>query len=209
MTYHYLTNPEEIYRQSFKMIDELVDVSSYSPENADVIKRMVHACGVPEIVEQIHCQPEFANSAIKALNQNNCNVIGDCEMVLAGMMQKRAPHGTSFFCTLNNNQTPELAKSLSTTRSAAAVELWKGKIEQSIIVIGNAPTALFHLLELLETHSEKPAAIIGLPVGFVGAAESKQALTESKIDVPFITLMGRMGGSAMASAALNALLLQI
>ena len=209
MTYRYLTNPDAIYRQSFKMIDELVDVSSYSIENAEVIKRMVHACGAPEIVEQIHCHPEFANTAIKALNQDYCNVIGDCEMVLAGMMQKRAPNGTNFFCTLNNEATPELAKSLNTTRSAAAVELWKGKIEQSVIVIGNAPTALFHLLELLETHSERPAAIIGLPVGFVGAAESKQALMQAKINVPFITLTGRMGGSAMASAALNALLLQL
>ncbi len=209
MTYHYLSNPDEIYRQSFKMIDDLVDVSDYSPGNADVIKRMVHACGVPEIVKQIHCHRGFADSAINALTQNNCNVIGDCEMVLAGMMQKRAPTETNFFCTLNNDETSELAKSLNTTRSAAAVELWKGKIEQSVIVIGNAPTALFHLLELLETHPEKPAAIIGLPVGFVGAAESKQALIESKIEVPFITLTGRMGGSAMASAALNALLLQL
>ena len=209
MTYHYLTNPDEIYRQSFKMIDKLVDVSSHSSENAAVIKRMIHACGVAEIVQQIHCHPEFANSAIKALKQSNCNVIGDCEMVLAGIMQKRAPKGTNFFCTLNNNETPELAKSLSTTRSAAAIELWKGEIEQSVIVIGNAPTALFHLIELLENHSEKPAVIIGLPVGFVGAAESKQALIESEINVPFITLKGRMGGSAMASAALNALLLQL
>ena len=209
MNYQYLKHPDEIYRQSFKQIDELVDVSNLSPDNATVIKRMVHACGVVEIVAQIDCHPEFAQAAKNALSQGPCTVIGDCEMVLAGMMKSRAPEHTQFLCTLNNEKTPALAKSLATTRSAAAVELWKPHLDNSIIVIGNAPTALFHLLETLPILSVKPAAIIGLPVGFVGAAESKQALIDADLDIPYITLTGRMGGSAMASAAFNALLFQL
>ena len=207
MSYQYLRNPEEIYRQSFSMIDELVDVSQFTQNNALVVKRMVHACGIPEIVNQVHCHPDFANSATRALKQG-CHVISDCEMVLAGIMKTRAPDDVSFYCALNEPDTAKLAKSYATTRSAAAVELWKDKLEQAIIVIGNAPTALFHLLELLEKPAPRPAAIIGLPVGFVGAAESKQALINAELDIPFVTLTGRMGGSAMASAAFNALLLQ-
>ena len=206
MRYQYLRNPDEIYHQSFNMIDKLVDVSAHTKNNATVIKRMVHACGVPDITQRIHCHADFSDSAIQAL-KTGTTVIGDCEMVLAGIMKKHAPTNTDFLCSLNHEETATIARDLQTTRSAAAVELWKDKLDQSIIVIGNAPTALFHLLEVLEDSKPRPAAIIGLPVGFVGAAESKQALIEANLDVPFITLTGRMGGSAMASAALNALLL--
>lgn len=205
--FDYLRDPDAIYRQSFAMLRDACDFSHVPESLIPMAERVVHACGQPDIVPNLAWggdAPAAGHAAIRAGRP----IYVDAEMVGAGIMKARLPAGNEVRCTLNDPATPTLAKERSTTRSAAAVELWLDDLKGAVAVFGNAPTALFRLLELLAGGAPKPALILGFPVGFVGAAESKDALIEHAGDVPFVTLRGRLGGSAMAAAAVNALLLE-
>lgn len=204
MSGDYLRDPEAIYAQSFATIRAEADLSSIPPELQDVVVRMIHACGMIDIAEEIRWGSEPVAEAEFALLEG-APILCDCEMVRAGIARKNLPARTELVVTLNDPGVPALAKQLGTTRSAAAVELWRERLKGAIVVIGNAPTALYHLLEMLDAGAPKPAAIIATPVGFVGAAESKALLALDLHHVPFISLLGRRGGSAIASAALNAI----
>lgn len=197
----YLRDPDAIYAQSFATIRAEADLSPLSDDLHDVAIRMIHACGMIDIVQDIRASEDVAEKIAFALVEK-APILCDCEAVRAGIIN-RYLHGNELVVTLNEPAVPDLAKRLGTTRSAAAVDLWRDRLGGAIVVIGNAPTALFHLLELIEAGAPKPAAIIATPVGFVGAAESKDELTCNPHGVPFITLLGRRGGSAIASAALN------
>jgi precorrin-8X/cobalt-precorrin-8 methylmutase len=169
-----------------------------------LITRLIHACGMVEVADRLAFTDgiaEVGHAALKA----GAPVLCDCEMVGAGIIRRYLPAGNDVIVTLNDPTVPELAQQIGNTRSAAAVELWRDHIEGAVVAVGNAPTALFHLLELLDQGWPKPAAILGFPVGFVGAAESKAELAANSRDCHFIALRGRRGGSAMASAAVNAL----
>jgi precorrin isomerase len=170
-----------------------------------MVLRLVHACGMPEIAHELawHGEPALAGRA--ALSRGAA-ILVDARMVASGVMADRLPAASRVLLTLDDARTPVLAAELATTRSAAAVELWRPHLAGAVIAIGNAPTALFHLLERLQHWAERPAAILAFPVGFVGAAESKAALIDSGLDLPWLTLRGRKGGSALAAAAINALL---
>ena len=200
----YERNPAEIYRQSFAIVQSEANLGQYSPAMQAVATRLIHACGMVDVVADLESSPGAVEVGQDAL-AGGCSVFCDVEMVRSGIIRQRLPANNELICTLNDPQTPNLAKQFGNTRSAAAVDLWDGALAGSIVAIGNAPTALFRLLERLESGAPKPALIIGMPVGFVGAMESKQALAEFSSDVPFITLHGRRGGSAMASAVVNAL----
>ena len=201
----YLKDPDDIYKLSFESILAETDLSLL-PENArDVAVRVIHACGMTEIARDLLFSADFVPAA-KAALAANAPILVDVEMVRHGIISRLLPDRERIICTLNNPETKSIASTLSTTRSAAAVELWRPMLEGSIVVIGNAPTALFHLLDMLAAGAPKPAAIIGFPVGFVGAAESKDLLIKRAKGIPFATLRGRQGGSAMAAAVINALL---
>lgn len=202
--YDYLRAPQAIYEKSFATIRQEADFSGMSDPMRSIATRIIHACGMPEILSELSFSDEFSEAAVLAL-QNGAPVLSDCEMVTHGVIKRFLPANNSVICTLNQSVVPTLANELKTTRSAAAIELWREQLGGSIAVFGNAPTALFHLLEILEQGSPKPAAILGFPVGFVGAVESKKALAESTLNIPYITLLGRKGGSAMAAAAVNAI----
>ncbi|MCF8466353.1 MAG: precorrin-8X methylmutase [Sneathiella sp.] len=202
--YDYLRDPAAIYEKSFQAIEREADFSSFDAAAKKIVTRIIHACGMPEILPDLVYHPDISSSAISALRKN-APVFCDCEMLTHGVIRRLLPAHNEVICTLNADGVPALAASLKTTRSAAAVDLWLDRLEGAITVFGNAPTALFHLLERIEAGAPKPAAVLAFPVGFVGAAESKEALIASSIDVPFITLRGRKGGSAMAAAALNAI----
>ena len=202
--YDYLRDPAAIYEESFATIKREADFAGMDAAIQTVATRIIHACGMPEILPELAYHPDVTNGAISAL-RTSAPIFCDCEMVTHGIIRRFLPAGNDVICTLNNAKTPGIAAKNATTRSAAAVDLWLEGLESSVAVFGNAPTALFHLLEQLEQGAPKPAAILAFPVGFVGAAESKQALIDSQINVPYITLRGRKGGSAMAAAALNAL----
>jgi precorrin-8X/cobalt-precorrin-8 methylmutase len=206
--FDYQRDPAEIYRQSFATLEAEANVSAFAEDLRPVIIRMIHACGLVQLSKEAVGSDHFKSVAQAAL-ASGATVLADCEMVKSGVMQKRMTQNNPLVCTLNNPAVPAMAKALKTTRSAAAVDLWQPYLEGSIVLIGNAPTALFALLEKLYAGAAKPAAIIGIPVGFVGAAESKQALIDSYSDlhIPFITVSGRMGGSAIAASALNAVIL--
>ena len=203
MTGDYLRDPEEIYARSFATIRAEADLSGIPAELEEVVVRMVHACGMVDIVSDIRWGGEVAAELEFALIEG-APVFCDCEAVRAGISRRHLPARTELIVTLNDARVPDLVRERGTTRSAAAVELWRDRLKGAIVVIGNAPTALFRLLEMLDGGSPKPAAIIATPVGFVGAAESKALLALDLHRVPFLTLMGRRGGSAIASAALNA-----
>ncbi len=200
----YERDPAEIYRQSFAIVEREARLDRFPEALRPIVIRLIHACGMVEIADRLAFGGEVVTSAKDALC-TGAPILCDCEMVRSGIIMRLLPGGCQTITTLNDPCVPELAKTLATTRSAAAVELWRDHLEGAIVVVGNAPTALFHLLENLETGWPKPAAILGFPVGFVGAAESKAALCESDLDVPFLTLRGRKGGSAMAAAAVNGL----
>lgn len=200
----YIRNGDAIYERSFAIIRAEADLSRFSPAEADVAIRMIHACGQVETAERFVFSQHFVEAARKAL-AGGAPILCDAEMVAHGVTRARLPAGNEVICTLRDPRTPELAKSLGNTRSAAAMELWRERLGGSVVAIGNAPTALFRLLEMLDEGAPKPAAILGMPVGFVGAAESKEALAEDPRGVPFAIVRGRMGGSAMTAAALNAL----
>ncbi|USG62301.1 precorrin-8X methylmutase [Sneathiella marina] len=202
--YDYLRAPQAIYEKSFATIRQEVDFSGMSDPMRSIATRIIHACGMPEILNELSFDDKVAEAAVAAL-RGGAPILSDCEMVTHGIIKRFLPKNNSVICTLNQPDVPTRAAEMHTTRSAAAIELWREHLEGSVAVFGNAPTALFHLLEIMEKGAPKPAAILGFPVGFVGAAESKTALAESTLNIPFVTLLGRKGGSAMAAAAVNAI----
>ena len=201
----WLRDPDEIYRRSFAIVAEEADLFAVPEDMRDVAIRLVHACGMPDIVADLRWSDGAAAAARDAL-ASGAPVICDAQMVADGVIAARLPADNQILSMIQLPNVAKMAKELGTTRSAAQVELWKPFLPGSVVAIGNAPTALFRLLEIIaEDLSRMPAAILGFPVGFVGAGESKDALHEDGHDVPYITLLGRRGGSAMASAAVNAL----
>lgn len=201
--FDYIRDGQAIYENSFAIIRAEADLSRFEPEEAEVAVRMIHACGQVEAAEKFVFSPGFARAARAAL-EAGAPVLCDAEMVAHGVTRARLPKNNDVICTLRDPRTAEIAERIGNTRSAAALELWGDRTRGAVVAIGNAPTALFHLLDLLKSGAEKPAAIIGMPVGFVGAAESKEALIEEAGGIPFATVRGRMGGSAMTAAAVNA-----
>jgi len=200
----YLRDGNAIYERSFAIIRAEADLSRFSLEEAEIAIRMIHACGIVEIADRIVFGGPLVASARNALARG-APILCDSEMVAHGISRARLPAQNAVICRLRDAAVPGLAAKLGTTRSAAAVELWAEQLEGSVVAIGNAPTALFHLLELLGRGTPQPAAVVGIPVGFVGAAESKQALAANPLAVPYLTVRGRIGGSAMTAAAINAL----
>ena len=200
----YIRDGTKIYERSFAIIRAEADLSRFSEAEADVAIRMIHACGQVEAAEHFLFSPGFVMAARAAL-QAGAPIFCDAEMVAHGVTRARLPAGNDVICTLRDPRTPERAHELGNTRSAAALEFWRDRLSGSVVAIGNAPTALFRLLEMLDEGAPKPAAILGMPVGFVGAAESKEALAENPRGIPFAIVRGRMGGSAMTAAALNSL----
>jgi precorrin-8X/cobalt-precorrin-8 methylmutase len=201
---NYVKDGAAIYRESFSIIRREADLSAFQPDLARVVVRMIHACGMTDLPRDIEASPDAASAGVHALRAG-APVFCDAMMVADGITRSRLPRNNEVVCTLNDLRTKELATKLQTTRSAAAVELWRDRLAGSVVVIGNAPTALFHLLDIIEGGAPRPAVIIGIPVGFVGAAESKTALTGNPLGIPFLTVRGRRGGSAIAAAAVNAL----
>ncbi len=199
----YIRDGAEIYRQSFAMIRAEADLARFSPEEEPVAVRIIHACGQVEAARDLAFSAGAAQAAREAL-QHGAPILCDSQMVASGVTRARLPADNQVICTLADPRVPELAAERENTRSAVAVELWKPQIEGSLVAIGNAPTALFHLLDLIEAGWPKPAAIIGMPVGFVGAIESKEALIADG-RVPYLVMRGRRGGSAMTAATINAL----
>jgi precorrin-8X/cobalt-precorrin-8 methylmutase len=200
----YLRDGIAIYRQSFAIIRAEADLARFSEAEADVAVRMLHACGMVEIAKDIIFSDGVIPAARQALHAGAA-IICDSEMVSHGITRARLPANNAVICTLRDPTVPALAEELGTTRSAAALELWRDRLEGAIVAIGNAPTSLFRLLELLDDGAPHPAAILGIPVGFVGAAESKEALIANSRGVPFIAVRGRLGGSAITAAAVNGL----
>ena len=200
----YLRDGGRIYERSFAIIRAEADLSRFSAEEADVVVRMVHACGCVEVASGIVFGEDLVGAARAALARG-APILCDSEMVAHGVTRVRLSAQNEILCTLHDPRVARLAEDLHTTRSAAALDLWQDRLGGALIAIGNAPTALFRLLEMLDAGAPKPAAIVGIPVGFVGAAEAKDALAANSRCVPFLTVLGRMGGSAMAAAAINAL----
>ena len=200
----YETDPKAIYAQSFATVRAEARLDRFPPAMHPLMTRLIHACGMVEIVDRLAFSPDVAAAGQAALRAG-APVLCDCEMVGAGIIRRYLPAGNEVIVTLNDAFVPALAAKIGNTRSAAAVELWRDRIEGAVVAIGNAPTALFHLLELLDAGWPKPAVILGFPVGFVGAAESKAELARDPRGCDYIALRGRRGGSAMASAAVNAL----
>jgi len=200
----YLRDGTAIYQRSFAIIRAEADLSRFSAAEADVAVRMIHACGQVEMAQHIVFGDGLVAAARGALAAG-APILCDAEMVAHGVTRSRLPARNDVICTLNDPCVAALAAKSRTTRSAAAIELWLDRLGGAVVAIGNAPTALFRLLDVLDTGAPKPAAILGMPVGFVGAAESKAALAENPRGVPFLTVRGRVGGSAMTAAAVNAL----
>lgn len=200
----YLQDGAAIYERSFAIIRAEADLSRFSAQEADVAVRMIHACGQVDLAQHIVFGGNVVASARAALAAG-APILCDAEMVAHGITRARLPAKNDVICTLNDPRVAALAKNLDTTRSAAALDLWLDRLGGAVVAIGNAPTALFRLLELIDGGAPKPAAILGIPVGFVGAAESKAALADDPRGVPFLTVRGRMGGSAMTAGAVNAL----
>lgn len=200
----YIRNGDDIYRKSFAIIRAEADLNCLPGDLAHVAVRLIHACGMTDIVPDLAASSDSVKAGRDALAAG-APIFCDSQMVANGITRKRLPASNDITCTLNHPKVPEIAQRIDNTRSAAALELWRPKLEGAVITIGNAPTALFHLLELLDEGAAKPALILGFPVGFVGAAESKVELAANSRGVPFITLHGQRGGSAIAAAAVNAL----
>lgn len=204
MPHNYETDGAAIYRESFRTIRAEADLARFSMEEERIAVRMIHAAGLVDLAHHIRFSPTFAQSAIAAL-EAGAPILCDARMVSEGITRKRLPADNLILCTLNDAQVPAMAAQMSNTRSAAALELWRPHLDGALVAIGNAPTALFHLLNMLEDPAcPRPAAIIGCPVGFVGAAESKEALWQSQ-PVPCCIVEGRLGGSAITVAAINAI----
>ncbi|MGO4170745.1 precorrin-8X methylmutase [Bosea sp. TAF32] len=201
--YDYIQDGAAIYERSFAIIRAEADLARFNGVAERVVVRMIHACGMTDLPGDVEMSADFAKAAQAAL-RSGAPILCDAKMVANGVTRARLPAGNEVICTLDAPQVPALAAEMGTTRSAAAMELWKSRLAGAIVVIGNAPTSLFRLLEMLDAGAPKPAAVIGIPVGFVGAAESKAALAEDG-RVPCLVVHGRRGGSAMAAAAVNAL----
>jgi precorrin-8X/cobalt-precorrin-8 methylmutase len=203
-TYAYARDGADIYRRSFAIIRAEADLSHLPPATHDLVVRMIHACGMVDLAADVRCTLDVVAVARAAL-EAGCPILVDTHMVANGITRSRLPAHNPVLCTLSDPGVADLAARLGTTRTAAAVDLWANHLDGSVVAIGNAPTALFRLLELLDAGAPRPAAIVGVPVGFVGAAESKRALIDRSARIPFVTVTGRRGGSAIAAAAVNAL----
>jgi precorrin-8X/cobalt-precorrin-8 methylmutase len=200
--YEYEKDGAEIYRRSFATIRAETDLAGLPEDVARVAVRMVHACGQVDLVEDLAFSPDVVVRAREALDAG-APVLCDAEMVASGVTRRRLPKDNDVVCTLNDPRTPALAADLGTTRTAAALELWRDRLDGAVVAIGNAPTALFHLLEMVADGAPRPAAVLGIPVGFIGAVESKDALAAS--DLEHLVVRGRRGGSAITAAAVNAI----
>ena len=199
----YLRDGGAIYARSFAMIRAEADLARFQGTAERVVVRMIHACGMTDLPRDVEASPDFAQAGEAALKAG-APILCDVRMVADGVTRARLPADNRVICTLSDPRVPELAAAMNTTRSAAAMELWREHLPGSVVAVGNAPTSLFRLLELLDEGVPPPAAVIGIPVGFIGAAESKEALARDG-RVPFVVVHGRRGGSAMAAAAVNAL----
>ncbi|MFC4492902.1 precorrin-8X methylmutase [Streptomyces ovatisporus] len=202
--YRYEKDGAAIYRRSFATIRAESDLSGLPPDVAQVAVRMIHACGMVDLVRDLAHTPQVVSRARAALRAG-APVLCDVSMVASGVTRRRLPADNEVVCTLSDPSVPELAARMGTTRSAAAMELWRERLEGAVVAVGNAPTALFRLLEMVEEGAPRPAAVIGVPVGFVGAAESKDALAAHPSRLDHLVVRGRRGGSAIAAAAINAI----
>ncbi|KUJ65969.1 precorrin-8X methylmutase [Streptomyces albus subsp. albus] len=202
--FDYEKDGAEIYRQSFATIRAEADLAGLPADVSQVAVRMIHACGMVDLVRDLGYTPEVVSRARAALRAG-APILCDARMVASGVTRKRLPAGNEVLCTLSDPSVPELAEQLGTTRTAAALELWRDRLEGAVVAVGNAPTALFRLLEMVEEGAPRPAAVIGVPVGFIGAAESKEALAGHPAGLDHLVVRGRRGGSAIAAAAINAI----
>jgi precorrin-8X/cobalt-precorrin-8 methylmutase len=202
--FEYEKDGPAIYRRSFAIIRAEADFAGLPADAAGVAVRMIHACGMTDLTRDLVFSPGVVAGARAALRAG-APILCDVQMVASGVTRRRLPAGNDVLCTLSDPSVPALAKELGTTRSAAAMELWRDRLEGAVVAVGNAPTSLFRLLEMIEAGAPRPAAVIGVPVGFVGAAESKDALAAHASGVPHVVVRGRRGGSAMAAAAVNAI----
>jgi precorrin-8X/cobalt-precorrin-8 methylmutase len=202
--YDYVRDPTEIYRRSFATIRTEADLSALPPEMESVAVRMIHATGEVGLAADLAFHSRLVCTAREAL-QAGAPIFTDAEMIASGITRRRLPAQNPIHCLLHDDRTPGLAARWGTTRSAAAVSLWGEELTGAVVAIGNAPTALFHLLELIADGGPRPAAVLGLPVGFIGSAESKVALAENPWDLPYLVVHGRRGGSALCVAAVNAI----
>ncbi len=202
--YEYVTEGAEIYRQSFATIRAEAALDGLPADVAQVAVRMIHACGMTDLVADLAWSDGVVKAARAAL-QGGAPILCDAAMVAAGVTRKRLPADNEVVCTLSDPSVPAKAQALQTTRSAAAIDLWMDRLEGSVVAIGNAPTALFRLLELIRDGAPRPAAVLGIPVGFIGAAESKQALAANDLGLEYLVVRGRRGGSAITAAAVNAI----
>ena len=200
----YIKDGQEIYRQSFATIRAEADLAGLPADVARVAVRMIHSCGMVDLVRDIAYSPDVVRNARKAL-LDGAPILCDANMVAAGVTRRRLPASNEVLCLLGDPRTPGLAESIGNTRSAAALELLADRFEGAVVAIGNAPTALFHLLDLIAGGAPKPAAVLGIPVGFIGAAESKEALAANDLGLEYLVVHGRRGGSAMTVAAINAI----
>ena len=200
----YERDPAAIYAQSFATVRREARLDRFPPGMADLATRVIHACGMVEVADRLAFSPRAFDAGARALAAG-APILADCEMVAAGVIRRSLPAANEVIVTLNDPTVPGRAAAIGNTRSAAAVELWADHLDGAVVAIGNAPTVLFHLLELLDSGAPRPALILGFPVGFVGAAESKAELARDPRGTDFVALRGRRGGSAMASAAVNAL----
>lgn len=199
----YVRDGAEIYRRSFAIIRAEADLGRFAAAEERVVVRLIHACGMTEVARDVVMSADFAARARAAL-VDGAPILCDSKMVANGITRARLPAGNEVLCTLDDPSVPDLARRIGNTRTAAALDLWRDRLKGAVVAIGNAPTALFRLLELIDQGAPMPAAVIGLPVGFVGAVESKEALADDG-RLPFLIVRGRKGGSAMAVAAVNAL----
>ncbi|HJC28786.1 MAG TPA: precorrin-8X methylmutase [Candidatus Dietzia intestinipullorum] len=206
MSYEYVTDGPEIYRQSFATIRAEAELDRFPDDVSRVVVRMIHACGQVDLAGDVAYSPGVVTAARTALAAG-APILADAHMVASGVTRTRLPADNPVRCTLRDENTPALAAELGTTRSAAALELWRERLDGAVVAIGNAPTALFHLLEMIAAGAPRPAAVVGCPVGFIGACESKQALADdaATLGLEFLTVHGRRGGSAITAAAVNAL----
>jgi len=202
--YAYCSDGPQIYRESFAIVRAETDLSAVPTDAEHIAVRMVHACGQPDLTRDLLIHQDFATTGRAALLAG-APVLVDSMMVAAGVTRARLPAGNEVICRLNDRRVEHLAAAWGTTRSAAAVSLWGEDLAGAVVAIGNAPTALFQLLEWISEGGPRPAAIVGVPVGFVGSAESKQALVEHEAGIPYVVVSGRRGGAALAASAINAL----
>ncbi|MET9275693.1 precorrin-8X methylmutase [Kribbella sp. NPDC003557] len=204
MSYEYERDGAEIYRRSFATIRAEAALDGLPADVAQVAVRMIHACGMTDLVADIAWSPNVVKNARAAL-QSGAPVLCDAQMVAAGITRRRLPADNEVICTLQDPRTADLAQQLGTTRSAAAVDLWLDRLDGAVVAVGNAPTTLFRLLEVIAAGGPRPAAVLGIPVGFIGAAESKEALAANELGLEYLVVRGRRGGSAITAAAVNAI----